>query len=83
MRSAFKHFPKSWVIECSLNGTSWTQLDQRMNTKDLIGQNRVACFPVSRVVESRFIRLRLIEPSHSGDRFFWLTAVEFFGILFE
>jgi hypothetical protein len=83
MRSAFTRFPKSWVIEGSLNGTSWTQVDERMNTTDLKGQNRVATFPVSRIVDSHFIRLRMIGPNHSGGWYFWLSAVEFFGTLIE
>jgi hypothetical protein len=83
MPSAWDHCPKSWILEGSFNGTSWMQLDQRMNTNDLKGRNRIASFPVSTVVESRFIRLRMIEPNHSGDWYFWLSAVEFFGTLIE
>jgi hypothetical protein len=83
MRSAFRPFPKSWVIEGSLNGTSWMQLDKQMNTKDLIGQNRVVSFPVSTVAESRFIKLSMTGNDHSGDSFFCLSAVEFFGTLIE
>jgi hypothetical protein len=83
MKRASNHVPKSWVLEGSLNGTSWMQLDERMNTADLNGWHGVASFPVSTVAKSRFIRLRLIAPNHSGWSLFCIYAVEFFGTLIE
>jgi hypothetical protein len=83
MRSAWDDFPKSWVLEGSFNGTSWMQLDHRMNTNNLKGDRRIASFPVSTVAESRFIRLRMIAPNHSGAWYFSLVGVEFFGTLIE
>jgi hypothetical protein len=66
VRSAEGHFPKSWVIEGSLDASLWTQLDQRMHTNDLNERYRVGTFPVSAVAEARFIRFRLIETNHDA-----------------
>jgi hypothetical protein len=75
----------SWVLEGSLDGESWTVLDRRTEDRDsfMISVDRVSSFPVSNGAECRFIRLTQTGMNRDGNLGLYLTAVEFFGTLFE
>jgi hypothetical protein len=47
---------KSWMVESSLDGVNWTEIDRRTDTGDLRFRE-MASFPVSRFAQCRFIRL--------------------------
>ena len=53
---------KSWVIEVSNDGSSWTEIDRRDNNNDLHGKYATANFRISMVPSEgiRFFRLRQI-----------------------
>jgi hypothetical protein len=74
---------KSWVVEGSLDGDNWTEIDRQTDNQDFKdGWNKVS-FTVSKPVESRFIRLTLTDKTHHGRDSLYLAAVEFFGTLSE
>jgi hypothetical protein len=73
---------KSWVVEGSLDGENWTEIDRQTNNQDFKdGWNR-ASFPILRPTECRFIRLTQTGKRYCGDDYLGLCAVEFFGTLF-
>ena len=76
---------KSWVIEVSNDGSSWTEIDRRDNNNDLNGSYATANFNISKVPSEsfRFFRLRQTEKNHRGDYFVWISSLEIFGTLFE
>jgi hypothetical protein len=71
---------KSWVVEGSLNGRSWTEIDRQTNNQDFCDWN-TASFAVSKPAEFRFIQLTQIDRRQCGDHYLALGAVEFFGTL--
>jgi hypothetical protein len=74
---------KSWVVEGSLDGSSWTEIGRQTNNQDftdVLGNS--ASFAVS-TAEFRFIRLTQTDKNHNGRDYLILYAVEFFGTLSE
>jgi hypothetical protein len=78
-------FLKSWVVEGSLDGSSWTEIDRQTETLTFKYSRdwAPASFAVSNASESRFIRLTQVGKDHYGSYSLGLAAVEFFGTLFE
>jgi hypothetical protein len=73
---------KSWVVEGSLDGTSWTEIDRQTDNRNFWGC-AAASFAVSKPAEFRFIRLTQTDQNHAGEDQLVLYAVEFFGTLSE
>jgi hypothetical protein len=78
---------KSWVVEGSLDGISWTEIDRQTNNQ-VFNQDFRACwntvsFAVSKPAGFRFIRLTQTDKNHAGKDLLVLDAVEFFGTLSE
>jgi hypothetical protein len=73
---------KSWVVEGSLDGRSWTEIDRQTDNQDFKDGNTVS-FAVSNPAEFRFIRLTQTCKNHLGDDYLALHGVEFFGTLSE
>jgi hypothetical protein len=72
-----------WQIEGSNNGETWTILDNR-NTRELCGQSIVKTYECSKVTPNEFfhlIRMKQTGKSSSGDNYFGLSGIEFFGIM--
>jgi hypothetical protein len=73
---------KSWVVESSLDGEAWTEIDRRTDTMDFkVGWE--ASFAVSNSAECRFIRLTQTGKNHKGNDHLIICAFEFFGALIE
>lgn len=72
---------KSWVLEASLDGADWKELDQRNDNHDLDGKGKVASFATSDSGTFRFIRLRQTGVNHDDELRFAITALEIFGTL--
>jgi hypothetical protein len=72
----------SWVVEGSLDGSSWTEIDRKADNLDFLGWNTASC-AVSKRREFRFIRLTQTARRLGGDYCLPLRAVEFFGTLSE
>jgi hypothetical protein len=75
---------KRWVVESSLNGEAWTEIDRKTDFKDNwtwhIG---MASFAVSNSAECRFIRLTQTGKTDTGKDILDIQAFEVFGTLLE
>jgi hypothetical protein len=74
---------KSWVLEGSLDGVSWTEMNRQAFNWDFENRWNRASFTVSAPMECRFVRLTQINQNHRAHLDLVLRAVEFFGALFE
>jgi hypothetical protein len=70
---------KSWAVEGSDDGASWTEIDRRENNSDLNDRSAVKTFAVSRSGSFRMIRLHQTGPTHNGNNVMNLNAFEVFG----
>jgi hypothetical protein len=73
---------KSWVLEGSVNGVDWVEIDQHTD-EQMFKSAQKASFPVAARVECRYIRLTQTGKNHNNGNFLSLRGVEFFGTLFE
>jgi hypothetical protein len=74
---------QSWVVEGSLDGRSWTEIDRQTDNEDFYEWNR-ASFAVSNPAEFRFIRLSQTDKRYfHGDNYLVFYSVELFGTLSE
>jgi hypothetical protein len=75
---------KSWVLEGSVDGAIWTEIDRQTDNFDFAGDlTSIASFAASSTAEYRFIRLTQTDSGHTRDDSLNLRAVEFFGTIFE
>jgi hypothetical protein len=74
---------KTWVLEGSLNGENWTEIDHQPDNQDFANGLNTASFAVSNRAEFRFIRLTQTGKRHDGNHWLSLAAVEMFGALYE
>ena len=81
-RKGWNHL-KSWVIEGSLDGISWTEIDEQNDSKDLNGNNHIATFHCRHPTKAKFIRLRQIGKNHHNSDDIQLTNIEFFGRILD
>jgi hypothetical protein len=70
---------KSWVVEGSGDGASWTEIDRRENNGDLNDAWAVKTFAVSRSGSFGRIRLCQTGPNHRGNHYLFVGAFELFG----
>jgi hypothetical protein len=73
---------KSWVVESSLDGEAWTEIDRKTDNWDFYWCWMAASFAVSKA-ECRFIRLTQTGKGHDGNDDLRIYAFEFFGTLLE
>jgi hypothetical protein len=77
---------KSWVLEGSLDGENWTEMDRQTENGDFDEHRRdgqEASFVVWNQAKSRFIRLTQTDQNRFLQDHLLLIDVEFFGTLFE
>jgi hypothetical protein len=74
---------KSWIIESSMNGIQWTEIDRRVDNEELNGPDCVKEFAVSESLDCRYIRLTQIGPNHHNNEVLLFVAFEIFGTLME
>jgi hypothetical protein len=81
---------KSWIVEGSLDGGSWTTIDRQTDNQDFkdrvkSGPWKTASFAVARPAEFHLIRLtqHSSDRSGKGNNQLILMAIEFFGTLYE
>ena len=76
---------KSWVIEVSNDGCSWTEIDRQDNNGALDARYVTVNFKISHVPSESFklLRLRLTGPNHCGDDSVIFSSLEIFGTLYE
>jgi hypothetical protein len=72
----------AWVLEGSMDGTNWKEMDRRADVGDFDGREP-AFFEVACPEECRFVRMTQNLPTGAREQIVTLHAVEFFGQLFE
>jgi hypothetical protein len=70
---------KSWVIESSIDGVNWREIDRQTDSTVLAQSCAVRSFPVSDSAECRFIRLTQTGPNHKNLHTLVFRAFEVFG----
>jgi hypothetical protein len=74
---------KSWLVETSLDGKDWREVDHKEKNKHLNGRYFTATFAVAGGGECRFIRLVNIGRNHQRNDILLISAWEIFGSLVE
>jgi hypothetical protein len=75
---------KSWIVEGSVDGDSWTEIDRQ--TDNGVFESRwshMCSFAVSALTDCRFIRLIQTDKGYDKENSLTFRAVEFFGELSE
>jgi hypothetical protein len=75
--------PRAWVLECSLDGERWREVDRRTGNGELNATGVTRVFALEREALAEYVRVRQIEPAHSGKNFLALSAFELFGTFVE
>jgi hypothetical protein len=75
--------PKSWCLEVSKDGNSWTEIHRIQDNNDLNDSNKIGTYEVTKSVKCRFIRLRQTGRNHVNYDYFLLSGFEIFGLLHE
>jgi hypothetical protein len=70
-----------WVIEVSLDGGSWQEIDRQIRSQPESG--RVRTFVAETTKEWRFLRIRQTGPTQRGYHHLVITMFELFGRLIE
>jgi hypothetical protein len=84
-------YVKSWVLEGSPDGETWTEIDRQTDNQDFTDVDlmfpkawKAVSFAVSDASDFRFIRLTQTDMDHRGSHYLLcMRAVEFFGTLSE
>jgi hypothetical protein len=71
----------SWVMEGSLDGENWTEIDRQTDHRAFRDLPETTAFTVSNPAECSFIRLTQTYRNYGGHDVLALGPVEFFGIL--
>jgi hypothetical protein len=74
---------KSWLVEVSVNGENWKEIDHRENNAELNEPLKTKVFEVCACDASRFIRLAQIGRNHYGNSELCISAWEIFGRVIE
>jgi hypothetical protein len=77
------HHLKSWLVETSVDGEAWHEVDHKEDNKELNGRYFIGTYAVAGAGACRFIRLVNIGRTHSRCDLVMLTGWEIFGSLFE
>jgi hypothetical protein len=72
---------KNWLVEVSLDGSTWVEVDHRENNSELNTKNVTRTFQMIRCEECRFIRLVNIGRNHYGNDHLVICSFEIFGSL--
>jgi hypothetical protein len=77
------YYLQSWVIEVSMDGSTWHEIDRKEHDFTLKGRNVTMLFPVTHRDECRLIRLRQTGPNHfsTTDHRLIISGFELFGEL--
>jgi hypothetical protein len=82
-RDANTYHLRSWRLEGSIDGQSWTVLDLREDDRKLNSLGAIATFAVSKSLKCRMIRILQQNKNSSKTHGFIVNAIEFFGVLQE
>ncbi|KAK8870520.1 hypothetical protein M9Y10_008404 [Tritrichomonas musculus] len=71
---------RAWVVEGS-NGSGWKEIHRVRFGGQLNGPNKVATFSCPNTNFYQIIRIKMTSQNYYGDWFFYISGLEFFGIL--
>jgi hypothetical protein len=71
------------VIEGSIDGSNWIEIDRRDNNNELNGKNLSRQFTISHPDDFQMIRLRQTGKNHAENDYLTFSAFEIFGTLLE
>lgn len=73
--------PKSWVIEGSIDGSSWEEIDEENNCSHLNGGRKTHTFVMNHPTnkEFRYIRMKSTGPDWNGSYYLIIEAFEIYG----
>jgi hypothetical protein len=74
---------RSWVLEGSVDGSSWRALDDQANNATMTPTHQIGTFSIPHSFQCRFIRLRQTGKTADGSDHLVLFAFEIFGLLRE
>jgi hypothetical protein len=74
---------RSWVLEGSLDGENWIEIDRRTDNHDLRDIPWTGSFAIANGAESRFVRLTQTGPNHGDEDELLMCGFEIFGTLLE
>jgi hypothetical protein len=74
---------RSWVIEGSVDGKAWIEIDRRDHNNELNEKNASCLFDISHRGEYQIIRLRQTGKNHHNDDYLVFCAFELFGTFLE
>jgi hypothetical protein len=68
LRNVTSNHLRSWMLEGSMDGQSWQELDRQENNTVLNSQGATATFSISRSSEIQMVRLRQLSQNSSGNK---------------
>jgi hypothetical protein len=71
----------NWIIEGSIDGENWIELDRRDDCREVVGVNRSATFQIEKREFVRLVRLRHYGKNSNGYDYLTVSAFELFGNL--
>ena len=77
------HHPKSWVIQGSIDGNNWTDIDHKNNCTVLNEKSVSHIFPIKNdnSLEFHYIRMKLTDTNWCNNNFLSLGSLEIYGQL--
>jgi hypothetical protein len=72
---------RSWLVETSLDGEHWVEIDHKENNAKLNGYRVTKTFAVRAAGKCRYIRLVNVGSNHQGNDCLSISAFEIFGKL--
>jgi hypothetical protein len=73
--------PKSWCLEVSSDGRTWTEVHHCAHNNDFNESNRVGTYQVSMVMAARFVRPRQTGKAHWNKDYLLICSFEVFGTI--
>jgi hypothetical protein len=73
---------KSWIVEASLDGTTWARIDKQTCSREFESWN-TASFAALGAVECRYVRITQTAVNWNDENFLCLKAFEIFGTILE
>jgi hypothetical protein len=77
------YYLRSWVLEGSLEGSKWDEIDRHTNDATTNTQHPIGTFNISKSILYRYIRLRQTGKNAHGTDHLIIYAFEIFGRLIE
>lgn len=70
---------KSWKLEASNDGDTWTKLDEVSNSADLNRPNAILTRPITTTESKKIFRITMADKNYFGTYTLTLRRIEFFG----